>query len=283
MKGFNVFISYQRSDTLYAAHAMGYALRLAGQEAFVDTGSIGGGEPYPEVISKAISRANAVLALIGPRFAVDRLHEPTSVVAFEWRYARYHGAAVVPVLIEGAVMPKESDLPRELRWIGKRNAYALRPSSLAPDIDAVVQAIPALAVEPRRVARVLWVDDNPANNEIERASLRPSGIIFDNVVSTGEATDQIAFESYDLVITDLGRPGSSDRSFTAGYAFLDHPSVRKAGPPVIVYTGRIGVAKREELVSRGASEVISDRAKLIETVLRLLGRGPQEPPRGLRR
>jgi CheY-like chemotaxis protein len=127
------------------------------------------------------------------------------------------------------------------------------------------------------------VDDNPANNEVERASLRPSGIIFDNVVSTQEATDQIAFESYDLVITDLGRPGSSDRSFTAGYAFLDHPSVRKAGPPVIVYTNSYGVAKREELISRGASEVISDRDKLIETVLRLLGRGPQEPPRGLRR
>jgi CheY-like chemotaxis protein len=283
MKAVNVFISYQRSDTLYAAHALGYALRLAGHEAFVDTGSIGGGEPYPEVIGKAISHANAVLALIGPRFAVHRLQEPSSVVAFEWRYARYHGAAVVPVLIEGAAMPKESDLPRELRWIGKRNAYALRASSLAPDIDAVVQAIPALAVEPRRVARVLWVDDNPANNEIERASLRPSGIIFDNVVSTQEATDQIAFESYDLVITDLGRPGSSDRSFTAGYTFLDHSSVRKAGPPVIVYTNSYGVAKREELISRGASEVISDRDKLIETVLRLLGRGPQEPPRGLRR
>lgn len=283
MKAFNVFISYQRSDTLYAAHALGYALRLAGHEAFVDTGSIGGGEPYPEVIGKAISRANAVLALIGPRFAVDRLREPTSVVAFEWRYARYHGAAVVPVLIESAAMPKDDDLPRELRWIGKRNAYALRPSSLAPDIDAVVQAIPALAVEPRRVARVLWVDDNPANNEVERASLRPSGIIFDNVVSTHEATDQIAFESYDLVITDLGRQGSSDRSFTAGYTFLDHPSVRKAGPPVIVYTNSYGVAKREELIGRGATEVMSDRAKLIETVLRLLGRGPQEPPRELRR
>jgi CheY-like chemotaxis protein len=216
MKAVNVFISYQRSDTLYAAHALGYALRLAGHDAFVDTGSIGGGEPYPEVIGKAISHANAVLALIGPRFAVHRLQEPSSVVAFEWRYARYHGAAVVPVLLEGAAMPKESDLPRELRWIGKRNAYALRASSLAPDIDAVVQAIPALAFEPHRVARVLWVDDNPANNEIERASLRPSGIIFDNVVSTQEATDQIAFESYDLVITDLGRPHGA-RIFTGGH------------------------------------------------------------------
>jgi len=31
-----------------------------------------------------------------PKFEVKKLHEPTSVVAFEWRYAQYHGAAVVP-------------------------------------------------------------------------------------------------------------------------------------------------------------------------------------------
>ena len=68
MKRFNVFISYQRVDTLFVAHALGYALRLAGHDAFIDTGSIGGGELYPQVISKAISRANVVLALIGPKF-----------------------------------------------------------------------------------------------------------------------------------------------------------------------------------------------------------------------
>ena len=103
-----------------------------------------------------------VLALIGPEFNVKNLHKPTSVVAYEWRYAQYHGSAVLTVLIENAALPKESNLPRKLRWIVKRNAYILRPSSLEPDIDAVVKANPAIAVEPRRVTCVLWVDDNPA-------------------------------------------------------------------------------------------------------------------------
>lgn len=280
MKRFNAFISYQRADTLYLAHALGYALRLAGHDAFVDTGSIGGGELYPQVISKAISRANVVLALIGPKFDVKKLHEPTSVVTFEWRYAQYHGAAVVPVLVENAAMPRDNDLPPELRWIAKRNAYALRPSSLEPDIDAVVKAIPTMAVEPRRVARVLWVDDKPANNELERARLRPFGIVFDNVVSTHEAVDQLAFESYDLVITDLGREHSSDRSPTAGSAFLAHPSVKNAGPPVIVYAGTWAIAQRDELIRLGASDVMANREQLINTVLRMLGRAPEEPPRG---
>jgi CheY-like chemotaxis protein len=283
MKRSNVFISYQRADALFVAHALGYALRLAGHDAFVDTGSISGGELYPQVISKAISRANVVLALIGPKFDVKKLHEPTSVVTFEWRYAQYHGASVVPVLIENAAMPKDNDLPPELRWIAKRNAYALRPSSLEPDIDAVVKAIPAMAVEPRRVARVLWVDDKPANNELERAKLRPFGIVFDNVVSTHEAVEQLAFESYDLVITDLGREHSSDRSSTAGSAFLAHPSVKNVGPPVIVYAGTWAIAQRDELIRLGASDVMANREQLINTVLRMLGRAPEEPARGLGR
>jgi CheY-like chemotaxis protein len=283
MKRFNVFISYQRADTLFVAHALGYALRLAGHDAFVDTGSIGGGELYPQMISKAISRANVVLALIGPKFDVKKLHEPTSVVTFEWRYAQYHGASVVPVLIENAAMPKDNDLPPELRWIAKRNAYALRSSSLEPDIDAVVKAIPAMAVEPRRVARVLWVDDKPANNELERAKLRPFGIVFDNVVSTHEAVEQLAFESYDLVITDLGREHSSDRSSTAGSAFLAHPAVKNVGPPVIVYAGTWAIEQRDELIRLGASDVMANREQLINTVLRMLGRAPEEPAHDLGR
>lgn len=283
MKRFNVFISYQRADTLFVAHALGYALRLAGHDAFVDTGSIAGGELYPQVISQAISRANVVLALIGPKFDVKRLHEPDSVVTFEWRYAQYHGACVVPVLVDHAAMPKDNELPPGLRWIAKRNAYALRPSSLEPDVDALVKAIPAMAVEPRRVARVLWVDDKPANNEHERARLRPFGIVFDNVVSTREAVEQLAFENYkyDLVITDLGREHSSDQSRTAGSAFLVHPSVKNAGPPVIVYAGTWAIAQRDELIRLGASDVMANREQLINTVLQMLGRTPEEPAHDL--
>ena len=91
----NVFVSYQRADTALAAHALGYTLRLGGDEAFVDTGSIGVGELYRQVISNAVSTSNVVLALIGPSFDAQRLHEPTSVVTFEWQRARFHGTAVV--------------------------------------------------------------------------------------------------------------------------------------------------------------------------------------------
>src|SRR5512139_708445 len=106
-----VFVSYQRVDTAFAALALGYALRAGGHEAFVDTGSIGAGEAYRQVISNAISRSNVVLALIGRGFDAGRLHEPTSVVTYEWQRARFHGINVVPVLVDDAAMPTDEQLP----------------------------------------------------------------------------------------------------------------------------------------------------------------------------
>jgi CheY-like chemotaxis protein len=274
MPGMKVFVSYQRADTATAAHALGYALRLSGHEAFVDTGSIGVGELYRQVIANEVATSQLMFALIGPSFDARRLHEPASVVTYEWQRARFHGAAVVPIMVDTGTMPADEQLPAALRWLSRRNALGLRRASFSADIDACVSAVPALATTPRRAARVLWVDDRPANNEFERKWLRPHGIVFDSVVSTDEALEQLANESYDLVITDLGREHSSDRSATAGAAFLDQPIVRSGGPPVIVYAGRWAVAQRDELVGRGALAVMADRQPLFDTVLGVLGRSP---------
>ena len=271
----NVFVSYQRADTALAAHALAYALRLGGHVAFVDTGDIGVGELYRQVIANAVSTSNVMLALIGPSFDAQRLHEPTSVVTFEWQRARFHNTAVVPVLVDGAAMPADDQLPSQLRWFTRRNAIVLRRASLTGDIDACVSAVPMMAATPRRAARVLWVDDRPANNEYERKQLRPHGIVFDSVVSTEEALEQLKNETYDLVITDLGRMGSTDRSSAAGATFLEQPVLRDGGPPVIVYGGRSAMARRDDLVSRGALDVMADRERFFATVLEVLGRSPQ--------
>jgi CheY-like chemotaxis protein len=270
-----IFVSYQRADTAPTAHALGYALRLGGHEAFVDTGSIGVGELYRQVIANAVSTSHLMFALIGPAFDARRLHEPTSVVSFEWQRARFHGAAVVPVIVDGGAMPGDEQLPAALRWLSRRNALALRRGSLSADIEACVAAVSTLAATPRRAARVLWVDDRPANNEVERKWLRPHGIVFDSVVSTEEAIEQLTNETYDLVITDLGREHSSDQSASAGAAFLDQPIVRQGGPPVIVYAGTWAVAQRDDLVRRGALDVMSNREHLFASVLGVLGRSPQ--------
>ena len=94
-------------------------------------------------------------------------------------------------------------------------------------------------------------------------------------MSTAEAVEQLANESYDLVITDLGRADSSDRSQTAGGSFLKHPTVTQGGPPVLVYASQWAVTQKDELMRLGASEVTADPQELIDSVLGVLGRVPE--------
>ena len=111
-----VFVSYQRRDALWPAHLLGYALRAASHEAFVDTGDIDGGAPFREVIAQSIAQANVVVALVGEGFDTARLHEPANVIAFEWLRARFHGLPVVPALVDRPGMPADADLPTENIW-----------------------------------------------------------------------------------------------------------------------------------------------------------------------
>lgn len=266
------FVSYQRRDALMPAHLLAYALRAAGHRAFVDTGDIGGGEPFREVIAQAIASSNAMLALVGPGFDAARLHAPGNVVAYEWQRARFHGLPVLPVLLDGASMPADAALPPALRWFTRANAWPLRSATLGADVDALLAGLPLLAVPPSRAARVLWVDDQPARNETERNHLRAHGLVFDNVVSTREALAQLDVQHYDLVITDLVRDASSDRSSVAGAHFLDEPQLRDGGPPVVIYAGWRASMAADALRARGAAAVCNDAATLEAEVLRLLGR-----------
>jgi CheY-like chemotaxis protein len=276
----HVFISYRRRDSAFAAQALRYALRSAGHEVFLDTGTIAAGEAFREVIRDSLVRSELVLCLVGPEFGAARLHEPLDPVAFELRRARFAGCAVHAVLLDDAPMPAEKDLPADLRWFCKRSASVLTGPALGQRIDALVSEVPRLAARPWGTPRALWVDDKPANNELERSLLRAEGIVFDNVVSTAEALEQLRSSTYDLVVSDLGRRSSSDRSQTAGRALLASPEIANGGPPVVIYAGRDAVRQEAELVALGAFGVSRDRSHLLVLVRQALGRPPGGVPEG---
>jgi CheY-like chemotaxis protein len=266
-----VFLSYRRSDTAAVAHAVRYALLNGGHTVFLDTADVDTGDAFRDVIRDELANAGLVLFLVGPGFAPERLHRAGDVVRFEWMQARFFGCGIQLVLVDDARVPAAADLPPDLRWIAERNASRLVLDTLGQDIDALVEAVPRLAATPRS-SRVLWVDDHPANNEWERRHLRTEGILFDNVVSTIEAIEQLSFSRYDLVITDLGRLGSSDRSRAAGTDLLSHPVLREGGPPVIVYATWKAAARADALKARGAFGVAASQDDLYRLVRLALSR-----------
>jgi hypothetical protein len=79
---------------------------------------------------------------------------------------------------------------------------------------------------------VLWVDDNPANNQALIDHYRPLGISFDLALSTKQALDFLAQGEYALIISDIGRGDD----WEAGIHMI--PEIRSRfpkAPPIIIY------------------------------------------------
>jgi TIR domain len=140
------FISYRRSDSFAYAKAIAERLSAAFGEhtVFFDTDSIQAGRDFPQAISTTIQGSRALLAIIGPRWSgardgdVQRLDQPDDWIRREIVTADEHGVLVVPVLVDGAAMPAEHELPEVLRPLCRRNAVEIRDSHFNNDVDALI-------------------------------------------------------------------------------------------------------------------------------------------------
>lgn len=79
--------------------------------------------------------------------------------------------------------------------------------------------------------KVLWVDDNPSNNEAIIDIYRQQGIEFDLALNTSQALDSLSENEYDLVISDIGRGSEPD----AGVRMIREIKRRFGSPPPILF------------------------------------------------
>ncbi|WP_298023045.1 toll/interleukin-1 receptor domain-containing protein [uncultured Parasphingopyxis sp.] len=145
-----IFVNYRRQDSA------GYAGRLAdslGQyfgedRVFRDVTGIDYGHDFERVIEDRLADSGALIVVIGPnwiRTADDkgnrRLDDPGDYVTLEIAAALRSGVAVVPVLIDGAAMPQEADLPEALREMVKRNAMTITDERWEHDVARLAKVI----------------------------------------------------------------------------------------------------------------------------------------------
>jgi len=151
MPGPRIFLSYRRDD------AAGYAGRL--EEAlerqlgpglvFRDVADTPPGQDFTRVIDDRLAGADAVVVLIGPRWAGPlpdgrrRLDDPGDFVRLEAEAALRRGAHLVPVLLPGATMPEAASLPPSLQALARRQALALTEAHWAAGVDQLVAALGA--------------------------------------------------------------------------------------------------------------------------------------------
>lgn len=84
-------------------------------------------------------------------------------------------------------------------------------------------------------ARILWVDDNPKNNQWERLTLKQLGAHVTAADTTETALGCLRSDSYDLILSDVSRAGNSRE----GIAAL--PRLQSVSPDtaVVFYVGHV--------------------------------------------
>lgn len=115
--------------------------------------------------------------------------------------------------------------------------------------------------------RVLWVDDNPDNNELVARALRRLGLDVEQVTSTETALGNMERSHYDLVISDMGR--GSDMQ--AGYRLLHAIRERGSDVPFAIFAGSDAPEFRRIAAARGAQLSTNDVVQLIDFVVNHLG------------
>lgn len=144
-----IFISYRRDDAAGYARAVydELAQRFGAERVFIDVDDIDAGLPFGEVIARAIGESAVLLVLIGRRWegvaagGGPRIGEAGDLVRQEVATGLATGSRVIPLLIDGAAMPSEAQLPEVLRPLARRNALELDHSRFAADIERLAAAL----------------------------------------------------------------------------------------------------------------------------------------------
>ncbi len=146
--GKRVFISYRREDSAPAAGRVYDRLcrLLSKSDVFFDVSTISGGEIFDRKLITEIERSDAVLVFIGktwitPDGSRARLQDADDYVRAEVRAALERPILVLPVLVDGAAMPRPDQLPEDIRALSARNALPLRHESFDDDTENIVAAV----------------------------------------------------------------------------------------------------------------------------------------------
>jgi TIR domain len=174
-----IFVCYRRTDA--PAHAGRIYDRLVerfgADNVYRDLDSTAPGADFAEVITETIGRCDALVAVIGRDWGA---------VTHQWRRRRPHddsqdwvlreiaaalqrNVRVVPVLVEGARMPRTDELPADVQMFARRHAVELSETVWALQLDRLMDS---LAAEPAAIA-----PDGDSRRILPAPARRPRGTL----------------------------------------------------------------------------------------------------------
>ena len=145
-----VFISYRRDDSAgYAGRVRDRLERELGRDLlFMDVDAIPLGSNFSKVLHEEVAKCGVLLAMIGPSWpdAHDehgnrRLDDPNDFVRIEIAAALHRNIPVIPILLDGARIPKATQLPEDLKELALRNGMEIRHASFQDDMNRLIRGL----------------------------------------------------------------------------------------------------------------------------------------------
>ena len=150
----NIFINYRREDSsghsgrLFDALTSHFAGRL-----FMDVDTLEPGIDFVEAIEQAVGSCEVLIVVIGREWLTlrdsagqRRLDDPADFVRLEVETALERKIRVIPVLVQGAPMPRTEMLPPSLARLARRNAIEISDARWAYDVDRLARTIQSILV-----------------------------------------------------------------------------------------------------------------------------------------
>jgi TIR domain len=145
-----IFISYRREESRWSARSLYDRLSASfgPKQIFMDIDAIALGEDFIKAIERTVSECDVLIAIIGANWLTSkddqgdrRLNDPEDFVRMEIANALSRDIRVIPVLVDGALMPRPTELPDDLKPLVRRNALRISDTSFDGDCQRLVAAI----------------------------------------------------------------------------------------------------------------------------------------------
>ena len=164
-----IFISYRREDSAGDAGRLADHLnrRFGSASVFLDIETIDPGTDFERALTSSLQETAAMLVVIGPRWTTlvkadgsRRLDDPGDYVRREVEAALGRDIPVVPVLVQGAHLPRKEDLPESLASLVKRQVATLDHAEFHDDAERLCDRLAKVIVVEgstgRGAARKWW-------------------------------------------------------------------------------------------------------------------------------
>jgi hypothetical protein len=145
-----IFISYRREDSSGYAGRLHDRLvsRFGSERMFRDIDNIEPGVDFVEVINRVLAQCGVMLVVLGPRWLTcadsagrRRIDNASDYHRMEIEAGLNRSIRVIPVLVDGADMPAESDLPDSMKAFARRNAIEISDKRFGFDTGKLLEAI----------------------------------------------------------------------------------------------------------------------------------------------